>query len=113
MVGVLWLAWKRLAASRRVGSSPAFTYTTPESLAEVSARFERLLLRSGIACPPQRTWHDHIATLDHEQPEVVPLDLPTIQAFLKAYNDARFGEPGNAVQMERVQTLLHELEKPA
>ncbi|HEY3321777.1 MAG TPA: transglutaminase domain-containing protein [Planctomycetota bacterium] len=74
----------------RVGGM-GFRYTPPlAALAEIARKFEALLSRKGIPCPPHRPWGEHLDTVSASaSPQ--QLDWDEANAFVRAYNAQRFG----------------------
>jgi transglutaminase-like putative cysteine protease len=76
------------------------SYSDPgEKLTEISRRFEALLRRRGIACPPDRPWADCITSLPNRDSE---------SHLITLYNQARFG--GNVQALGDASSLLNLLE---
>ena len=88
-------AWRetRLNQSKKTA---AFAYSSPQELAELALRFEAVLRRASVPCPPGRTWEEHLRRLAQDQSgPPAALDLDRAGAFVRAYNAARFGDsPG-------------------
>ncbi|MBM3459756.1 MAG: DUF4129 domain-containing protein, partial [Armatimonadetes bacterium] len=92
-------------------------YPIPDpTLARLAGRFEALLTSRGVPCPPHRPWSEHLARLA-EIPagatgSATPLDLHRAEAFVAAYNAARFGSgvPGSTSPPEGPAELLQALE---
>ena len=100
---VLRAAWGRLRktpAPRDHGAS----YTVEDvELAALAARFEATLARQGVPCPPGRPWREHL--------EAAGRTGGTAEAFVRTYNDTRFG--GYAERdRTRLLELLAEAERP-
>lgn len=97
----VWRLWK--ARQARAG---IFAYAAPPGeLSALAERFEAYLNRQGSPCPPDVPWREHLSreassTWDRERAE----------AFVTAYNRARFGAL-DAPTLTALQQSLRELEK--
>jgi len=95
----------------RSGRSLDFDYTSPAAaLRELHARFESLLQRRRAACPPDRTWNEHLEALARE---TVPakLDLEKAREFVRGYNAARFRGTLPLDTAKQLDELLVRLER--
>lgn len=94
----------------RKNRDPQFQYSAPAELQPVAKRFEKLLRRRGIPCPPQRTWRDHLDNLACDAELAGAIDIAAALSFIRQYNRARFARPAPA-DMARLHEQLHHLEK--
>ncbi len=76
----LWQWWR--ARPRTTMRAIDYDPVDAELLA-AAKRFERLLARRGLACPANRTWHEHLALNP-------TLDTTAARAFVDTYATARF-----------------------
>lgn len=83
IVGVWVLERWRIRRKRRLQESPAFAYSTPENLAALAARFEKVLKKENEEISPAKPLGEYSRS-------------QAAQRFLKEYNRARFGDGGNA-----------------
>lgn len=86
-----------------------FRYASPDAaLLALSARFEALLARRGWPVPENRTWPEHLHTIEMESDG-------TARRFVQDYSRARFGPaplPADIAQMEQNLKILEQtLEK--
>jgi transglutaminase-like putative cysteine protease len=98
---------------RRKGPAPAAApYSSPgEELAAAAARFEALLRRSGLSCPPHLPWGEHLEAVAAHPDPAHPLSLPGVEAFVAAYNQVRFGRPEDREALQVLHRLLQQLER--
>ncbi|MCY3023818.1 MAG: transglutaminaseTgpA domain-containing protein [Planctomycetota bacterium] len=110
--------WRKLRAWRRAAPRvAAHAYSSPrEEFAAIAARFENLLRRTGLPCPAQRTWQEHLAmprasgspaATDAAAPRV----LEEAAEFVMQYNAARFGTPDDSDAVARARAALESLER--
>jgi len=74
-------------------------------LAELAARFESLLMRRGVECPPSTPWTEHVARLGDDK-----IDRNTARRFVNDYAAARFGNARRDAAMQ-LSAILGELEQ--
>jgi transglutaminase-like putative cysteine protease len=103
-------AWRetRLIQRKRFA---AFKYTSPEELAALEVRFEAVLRRDGLSCPPGITWEEHLRRVARED-NAAPRPAFSIDAaaeFVRAYNAARFGDSPSS--LDDLESRLQELER--
>jgi transglutaminase-like putative cysteine protease len=91
--------FKGRTARRKKVALATYAPPTPE-LAALARRFERLLRRRDLACPPNRTWHEHLAS------------LPGCAEFLRQYNAFRFGNEGSIESLGRTLEQLENTGRP-
>ncbi len=85
-----------------------FHYTPPApALAALGRRFERLMARRLLPCPPGLPWVAHLGTLSAERGE----DLSDWQAFARGFGRARFGGEASEATRAELDTRLRGLEK--
>lgn len=101
------LRWWQVRRSRKAD----FAYTTPSAaLGLLARRFDAYLARRGHPCPPDRTWQEHLALptpSDAVARSTTPLEIDRAQAFVRLYNNARFGD---AEDISVLQETLHQME---
>ena len=91
----LWLGFRRLRAllmSRKTVRS-GFRYATDPRFIGLASRFEQALARRDFACPPDRTWAEHLAAR---------ADLEAERRFAEAYGALRFGGRGGTGELEEM-----------
>lgn len=67
----------------------------------LAVRFQTLLARQGIPCPPSRPWQEHLAQINRNH--------DATRDFVRAYNAARFGQAADSTAAELTR-LLQEAE---
>ncbi|MDQ2730366.1 MAG: hypothetical protein M3Y56_01795 [Armatimonadota bacterium] len=89
-----------------------------ESLAALTFRFESLLARKGIPCPPGRPWLEHLSKAaaekepgDGSEKARSTLDLLKAERFVGEYYSVRFGGLGDRERLMRLDGLLDTLER--
>ncbi len=88
---------------RQRAFTPGFRYFSPDAaLQPLSDRFEALLARRGIPCPPNRTWAGHLAAQR--------VSDGAFYGFVQGYEQARFGPPPMPADIRRLQCVLRSLE---
>jgi hypothetical protein len=101
--------WKRRRQNIRRLAAEAYASPGAE-LAALAARFDRLLKRHGIDLSPNRTWREQ---LDGNAASAVATadgyDLPSLTAFVDAYNAARF-DTDDPAAVRRLGDLLARIE---
>jgi len=106
VLGLLVPQAYRYWQARRLASL-GFRYSQADAaLAALAARFERLLARRGLPCPPDRTWPEHLRALPEDK--AVPQRW---LEFARRYDRARFGPPPGATEVARLAVDLRALEK--
>ncbi|WP_428940906.1 transglutaminase domain-containing protein [Fontivita pretiosa] len=101
---VRWLA----ARKRRLARQHDDAYATPSAeLQQIARRFERLLRRRGVPCAANRTWREHLSSLDRAR---LVIDLDAGSRFLECYDAARFGG-ANGTALRRLHELIESLER--
>lgn len=89
-VGVLGFIAFRNRPRRLLPAAAGAAYTTAAAdLVALAGRFEDVLQRAGVPCPPPLTWAEYLDQLLRERP--LPFDAAAARAFIRAYNAARFG----------------------
>jgi len=110
LIGLLRKARQWLQRKRRLAATATVLYSGSDvALRALALRFEGLLRRLGAPCPAHRTWQEHIAALAGRTGSA-HLDLEQAEVFLKQYNAARFGTPGDGTAAQRLQAVLGRLE---
>ena len=104
------LRWRQVRRRR----PPEFLYAAPsETLGKLADRFEAYLAGRGHACPPDRPWLEHLSAPlsagDGGKP-TLPLDRERVQAFVRTYNQVRFGDIETAQAVPTLQETLRQLE---
>jgi len=97
-------SWKKRPAKSR-----SFVYQSPPQLQPFARRFEKLMRKRGALCPLQKTWREHLETL---QP--APFDIALGLQWLRIYNRARFAsqdENSQRADLARLHEILRTLEK--
>ena len=94
-----WGRHRRRPAFRSRG--PSYTFTDTE-LAVLATRFESMMARQGIPCPPGRPWREHLDASGRA--------WETAAAFVYAYNAARFGGHDER-ERARLSELLAQAER--
>ena len=85
-----------------------FHYTPPApALAAQGRRFESLMARRLVSCPPGLPWEAHLGTLSAERGE----SLADWQAFARAFGRARFGGAASEAERADLDRRLRGLEK--
>jgi len=108
-IAALFMRQRRAAKGKTV-TIVRTAYTRPgEDLGELAAHFDGILYRKQIPCPPNMTWHEHLAAAGGPAPR--GLDLEQARAFLNLYNDVRFGRPDDSAAIERLRAMLKVLER--
>jgi len=88
-----------------------FSYASPgAALQDIHTRFEVLLQHRRAACPPDRTWHEHLEWLARENTSA-KLDLEKAREFVRGYNAARFRNAVPFDDVKRLDALLTGLER--
>jgi hypothetical protein len=82
----------------------AYDPPAPDLLA-AGRRFERLLKRHSIPCPPNRTWREHVRSADERA-----IDVQACLRFVDTYERARFGG-SNGQAAERLGEALASIER--
>ena len=108
VLGLLIPQVYRYLRSRRA-FTPGFRYSSPDAaLLALSARFETLLARRGLPVPENRTWPEHLHTVEMDGDGAA-------RRFVQTYSRVRFGPPptpADITQMEQnLQTMEQTLEK--
>ncbi len=105
IVGSVVAVWRR----RRPKIQAARGYAPLDAeLAAVAKRFERWLRRRAERCAPNRTWREHLATL--ELGTARPIDRAACIDFIDAYDEARFGGSGGQ-SLSRLRRRIERLER--
>lgn len=99
LLALAGIAWSRRPRKPVVASTANYDAAAP-TLAVLASRFERALRRAGAACPATRTWTEHLAG----GPEAA-------RRFAAAYDEARFGRPGDVAAVGRAAALLEQFEQ--
>jgi transglutaminase-like putative cysteine protease len=90
---------------RRRLAGLGFHYSSPDAaLTLIAERFEALLARRGLPCPPERTWPDHLRQIEHENDTA-------LETFVRDYGHARFGTLRPQEEIARLDAELRVLEK--
>lgn len=85
-----------------------FHYTPPApALAALGRRFEGLIARRLLPCPPGLPWEAHLAVVSSERGE----DLADWQTFARAFGRARFGGAASEAERAELDRRLRGLEK--
>jgi len=118
IVAVLgFLYWRYQRRGRRKGEQQSVrAYTLPAPpLVAVTERFEKLLRRRSIPCPPQLTWGEHLALLSGSSAgrEVRGIDFAHAMKFLEEYNAVRFGWTDATDRVAQVIAALEAAERSA
>ena len=93
-------------ARQRAGAG--FHYTPPApALAALGRRFEALMARRLLPCPPGLPWEAHLGAVSAERGE----DLANWSAFARAFGRARFGGAASEAERAALDTRLRGLEK--
>ena len=100
------LQWAVKRRKVQAGSVEVRKFDIDAELLALSGRFESLLLRAGIPCPPSRTWEEHI---DAERP--ASLDRTQLERFMTGYNWLRFGRIDDDALRAEIREALDALEK--
>lgn len=99
---IVWLFERWRVARRKKQAGERQEYSTPEELARLAHRFEKVLQKHRITLPGGKPWSEYIDARD----------APTEYfAFLAAYNAARFGGQCNEEAVRSLQQILNSLEK--
>ena len=99
------------------GKIAPFQYASPgEELAALALGFERLCRAQGLACPPQTTWQEYLASRAADAAITtggIRIDPVKAWAFVSAYNAARFGPPADRITLDALKSLLTQIETPS
>ncbi|MBI3268984.1 MAG: transglutaminase domain-containing protein [Planctomycetes bacterium] len=108
--GAMFLLLRRV--SWRAASRPAFQYASAgETLAALAPRFERHLRRTGLPCPAELTWGEHLSGYASGPSGAgAGVGLQAALAFARAYSAVRFGRPEDPEAALRLTRMLDELE---
>ena len=98
-----YFAWRILRGrKRRQPRKPSGAYRiSSRELAELATRFDACLKATGTPCPPSTPWQEHLRKLPPHA---------KAQAFVSAYNAARFGTLPEEIDAQALRSLLTELE---
>ncbi len=103
--------------ARLRGTGPASDgYQVPDpAIATLGRRFDRLLTRLRLPCPPTLTWTEWLApgSALPDLAGLTPEQRISLRVFVAEYNAARFGETGSAALDEHLQQLETDLRQPA
>ena len=106
--------WRQGWRAKREPLMP-FAYASPDAeLAALAAQFERFCRMAGLACSPELTWQEYLASPTARatvEAGSLNIDLEKAQAFVRAYNAARFGAMADRETLAELKTLLAQAER--
>lgn len=114
LAGYLFWVFYRLSRRGHAQGTSGFDYSASAAeLINLVRRFEKLLSKRGIECPPWRPWPEHLRLVRETTLNMAALNYEQALQFSKRYDAARFGGQMDDEAVRTLNDLMAKLESEA